>query len=194
MTVSEPVLFESALRLEIWGLPFRLLCEQRWGLKTRKSSGLDCCRTMLRSAPGEKQSLFIGNSCSTVVRRRFKTVLRRLSLLWPFSPIFSSLVKSPDINQKAFGEKRSKVAEIRKELLFYKTNKTPRNCGRSFLLSYGLFYGLFHVFYDQSTDFVAQTERCISDCATGTFIFGTFHGSHSNSPTFRPDKYHFKLP
>ena len=77
------------------------------------------------------------------------------------------------------------MAEIRKELLFYKTNKTPRNCGRSFLLSYGLYYGLFHVFYDQSTDFLAQTERCISDCATGTFTFGTFHDSHSNSPTFQ---------
>ena len=77
------------------------------------------------------------------------------------------------------------MAEIRKELLFYKTDKTARNCGRSFLLSYGLLYGLFHVFYDQSTDFVAQTERCISDCATGTFIFGTFYDSHSNSPTFQ---------
>ena len=55
---------------------------------------------MLRSAPGEKQTLFIGDSSSTVVRRRFKTVLRRLSLLGPFSPISSSSVKSPDINQR----------------------------------------------------------------------------------------------
>lgn len=76
------------------------------------------------------------------------------------------------------------MAEIRKELLFYKTDKTARNCGRSFLLSYGLLYGLFHVFYDQSTDFVAQTERCISDCATGTFIFGTFYDSHSKFSYF----------
>ena len=62
--------------------------------------GLDYCRTMLRSAPGKKQTLFIGNSSSTLVRRRFKTVLRRLSLLGHFSPISSSLVKSPDINQR----------------------------------------------------------------------------------------------
>ena len=43
----------------------------------------------------------------------------------------------------------------------------------------------FHVFYDQSSDFVAQTERCIDDCVTGTFIFGTFYDSHSNSTTFQ---------
>ena len=86
------------------------------------------------------------------------------------------------------------MAEIRKELLFYKINKTPRNCGRSFLLSYGLFYGLFHVFYDQSTDFVAQTERCISDCATGTLFSGLSMIHTQILLLFRPDKYHFKLP
>ena len=63
---------------------------------------------------------------------------------WTLSPIFSSLLKSPDINSKVSGEKRSKVAENTKGIIVSQDNKTLRNCARSFFLSYGLFYGLFH--------------------------------------------------
>lgn len=177
MTVSEPVLFASALRLEIWDLPFRLLYEQRWGLKTRKSLGLDYCRTMLRSAPGEKQTLFIGDSSSTVVRRRFKTVLRRLSLLGPFSPISSSSVKSPDINQR---RERERWRKYERNYCFTRQIKLQEIAVALFF--FHMAFSMVFVMFSKTS---LLTERCISDCATGTFIFGTFYDSHSNSPTFQ---------
>lgn len=185
MTVSEPVLFASALRLEIWDLPFRLLYEQRWGLKTRKSLGLDYCRTMLRSAPGEKQTLFIGDSSSTVVRRRFKTVLRRLSLLGPFSKI---------TGYKSKERKEARWRKYERNYCFTRQIK-PQEIAVALFFFHMAFSMVFFMFSMTSllTSWLKQNAVLVT--VLQEHLFSGLSMIHTQILLlFRPDKYHFKLP